>query len=141
MMHDRFIDPEVAAVFAELPASLQPALLRLRQLILDTSAATPQVGPLIETLKWREPAYLPARPRIGTTVRINAVRGSATRYALFVNCQTKLVAIFSHRHPQVFNFDGNRAVMFDIAVPLPEAPLRDCIALALTYHLGTGDCT
>ena len=36
--------------------------------------------------------------------------------------------------PEVFAFSGNRAILLDPDRPLPEAELRHCIALALTYH-------
>jgi hypothetical protein len=31
-------------------------------------------------------------------------------------------------------FEGNRALLFDVKDPIPEQPLKHCIALALTYH-------
>ena len=36
--------------------------------------------------------------------------------------------------PTEMSFDGNRAIVLDASAPLPAAPLRHCIALALTYH-------
>jgi hypothetical protein len=129
-----FKDREVKAVFESAPRELREPLMKLRQAILDTAAETPGVGALIETLKWREPAYLPKRPGTGTTVRINALKVSQDRYAMYVHCQTSLIATFRQHYPKHFTFEGNRAVLFRLGKQPPEAPLKHCIALALTYH-------
>lgn len=129
-----FKDADVKAVFAVVPQPLHLPLMRLRQCILDTAAEMAAVGAPVETLKWGEPAYLPKSPRTGTTIRINAVKNSATRYAMFVHCQTSLLATFRQIYGSQFSYAGNRAIVFDIASTPPELPLKHCIALALTYH-------
>ncbi len=123
----------VGAVFDALPPGQRDALLVLRQLILDT-AGSADVGELVETLKWGDPAYLPKRPRVGTTVRINALKGTTDGYALYVHCQTTLLDQYRLLYPEAFAFDGQRALLFSTREPLPEDALRHCIALALTYH-------
>lgn len=125
--------PQVGAVFDALPGHQRDALLNLRRLILD-AAAEAGVGDLVETLKWGEPAYRPARPRTGTTVRINALKGSVDGYALYVHCQTSLMDQYRLLYPDDFTFDGQRALLFSTERPVPEAALKHCIALALTYH-------
>jgi hypothetical protein len=128
-----FADPAVAAVFDAFATPVRPTLLALRGLILRAAAQNPRIGPLQETLKWGEPAWLPLRPRTGTTVRINArADGQA---AVFVNCRTSLVSQWRDFHGDDLWFEGNRAILLDPAVPLPEAPLRHCFDMALTYHL------
>jgi hypothetical protein len=129
-----FNDARVSATFESLPQTLYAPLMRLRQYVLDTAAETAGIGDLIETLKWREPAYLPKKPRTGTTIRINAVRGSHDRYALYVHCQTSLIETFKIIYPDAFSFEGNRALLFDVKDQIPEQPLKHCIAMALTYH-------
>ncbi len=32
-------------------------------------------------------------------------------------------------------YGGNRSILLDAGVEIPEAALRHCVALALTYHL------
>jgi hypothetical protein len=127
-------DPGVQAVFDACNPRLRECLLRLRRLILVTAAETSGIGALIETLKWRDPAYLPAAPRTGTTIRINALKGSGDRYAAYFHCQTTLVQSFRTIYPGEFSFEGNRAMLFSVRDEIPEEPLRHCIALALTYH-------
>ncbi len=132
----RPLDPAVRAVFDAYPPALQLALLDLRALILETAAATPGVGALTEALRWKQPAYLTAETGAGTTIRIDALKGSADGYALYVNCKTSLVESYRHLYPEL-RFDGRRALIFSAkAPPSPEA-LRHCIALALTYHRKT----
>ncbi len=134
MTQPAFSDDQVAAVFAGYQEPVRTRLLDLRTLIFATAAETDGVGHLVETLKWGEPAYLTERPRTGSTIRINAVKGTDTGYALFVHCQTTLVATYRELYPDTFTFDGNRALLFSTQAPVPEDPLRHCIALALTYH-------
>ena len=130
-----FDDPAVRAVFDAYPPKLRADLLALRALILDTAAKTDGVGPLVETLKWGQPSYLPARPRIGTTVRIDALKHRPDGYALFVHCQSRLADAFRQLYPGQFTFDGNRALLFTAGQPRPDDALTHCIALALTHHL------
>lgn len=126
--------PKVRAVFDAYPARLRGPLLKLREIILKTAAETPGVGKLTETLKWGEPAYLRAQPNIGTTVRINAVKGSADRYAALFHCQTTLLPTFREMYPDAFVFEGNRALIFTAGKAVPVRPFKHCVALALTYH-------
>ena len=133
-----FADPAVAAVFAGYPKRVQPKLLALRKLILETAARTPGVGALDETLKWGQPSYLTNETRSGSTIRIDRVKPTAgddtERYALYVHCQTTLVATFRQLYRDELSFGGNRSILLDAGKPLPKAALRHCIALALTYH-------
>lgn len=129
-----FTDAAVEARFRSLPEPLRPSMLRLRQMILEVAAGSPDIGPLTETLKWGEPAWLPRRPRTGTTVRIDALRGSSTHYALYVHCQTSLIETYRRHYAEQFSYDGNRALIFAVEREPPAEPLAHCIALALTYH-------
>ena len=130
-----FDDPNVKAVFDAYPADLRADLLRLRELIFDTASETEGVGGLIETLKWGQPAYLPAKPRTGSTIRIDALKDQPDRYAMFFHCQTRLVDTFRELYRDQFVFQGNRALLFSHGDPIRVDALRHCIALSLTYHL------
>ena len=129
-----FTDAAVEAKFRSLPEPLRLPMLRLRQAILDVAAANAEIGPLTETLKWGEPAWLPERSRTGTTVRADALKGSSTHYALYVHCQTSLIETFRCHYPEQFGYDGNRALIFAVGSEPSAEPLAHCIALALTYH-------
>ncbi len=126
--------PGVAQVFADYPSAVGPALWDLRDLILKTAAATPGVGPLEETLKWGEPAYLTAQSKSGSTIRLRYQPKHPTQYALMFNCQTTLVETFRTLFPRELRLEGQRAVLFDAAQPFPTQTVAFCIAAALTYH-------
>ncbi len=131
----RFESPDVAAVFDSYPKDTKKPLLRLRQLIFETASSTVGVGDLQETLKWGQPSYLTTKPKTGSTIRIDRVKGGEGRYAMYFHCQTNLVSTFREIYPEAFSFEGNRSIVFDAGDSLPEAELRHCISLALTYHL------
>jgi hypothetical protein len=124
----------VEAVIESYPAAIQPKIRRLRELILSSAAALDAVGPITETLKWGEPAYLTEKSRSGSTIRIAWKAASPSQYAMYFNCQTTLVDTFRTRFPEL-RFEGNRALVLEAEDDLPEAAVASCIELALTYHL------
>ena len=70
----------------------------------------------------------------GSTVRIDRVKSADNQVAMFFHCQTDLVDTFRELYPEL-SYSGNRAILLDAGKKLPEAELRHCVALALTYHL------
>jgi hypothetical protein len=127
-------NPAVEAAFGAYPGRIRARLLALRRLILDTAKATEGVGTVEETLKWGQPSYLTAQTKSGSTIRIDQVKPAADQYAVYFHCQTNLVETFRELYPKL-RFEGNRAILLDARERLPEAALRYCVALALTYHL------
>lgn len=128
------LNAPVEEVFLAYPPAIRAKLYALRKLILKTAARTDGVGPLTETLKWGEPAYLTEQPRTGSTIRIGWKASRPTHYAMYFNCQTTLVDTCRTLFPELA-FEGNRAVLFDAARKLPVDAASRCIELALTYHL------
>lgn len=123
----------VADLLAEKPPAARKALMRLREMIYGTAASTDGVGALEETLKWGQASFLTPETGSGTTVRIDTVRNDPSRVAIFVNCQTDLLARYRELYPKL-DFDGDRAVRFPVDQPLPEGEIRHIVGLALTYH-------
>lgn len=123
---------EVAAVIAGYPPAAQALLMAVRRLILNVADAE-GVGPLSETLKWSEPAYLTEATGAGSTVRMAWKPKSPDTLALLFHCQTTLVDTFRTRFPELC-YQGNRAILLDLNESLPEPALRWCVAAALTYH-------
>ncbi len=128
------IPADVAAVFSAFPERVRARLLEVRNLIFETAAASESVGPLTETLKWGEPAYLTVATRSGTTIRLGWVRSSERKCAVLFNCRTTLVDDFREQFPDVFVYEKNRAILLDANKPLPRVPLSTCLGMALTYH-------
>ena len=125
----------VEAVFAAFPKPVKARLLALRRLILDTAKTTKGVGLVEETLKWGQPSYLTPETKSGSTIRIDQVKAEAGQYAIYFHCQTNLVETFRALYPEL-SYGGNRCIFLNAEDKVPEAALRHCVALALTYHLG-----
>lgn len=124
-------DPRVKAVFDNYPASVRAQLLHLRELVLSAASAMDGLKTLEETLKWGEPSYL---TRHGSTVRMDWKAKNPEQYALYFKCTSRLVPTFKTLYPDTFAFEGNRAIVFHLYGPLPDAEVRHCISMALTYH-------
>ncbi|WP_050426485.1 DUF1801 domain-containing protein [Bradyrhizobium tropiciagri] len=122
------------ALFDAYPAPVKAKLLALRRLIFETAQATKGVGALEETLKWGQPSYLTPETGSGSTVRIDQVKPATDQVAVYFHCQTNLVETFRELYPEL-SYSGNRAILLDVSSKLPEAALRHCVGLALTYHL------
>lgn len=126
------LPPDVTAVFASYPRSIQTRLTDLRTLIFEV-AAREDVGTITETLKWGEPAYLTSQSKSGSTLRMGWKAAAPEQYALYFNCQTTLVDTFRTLFPEL-RFDGNRAILLDASSEPPMDSLAVCIAATLTYH-------
>jgi len=124
-------NPKVARMFESYPADARRKLLSLRQLVLDVASETPDIGDLEETLKWGEPSYL---VKGGSTVRIGWKESRPAYYAMYFNCNTKLVDTFKELYSELFNFEGNRAIVFHLEDEIPTQALKHCVALSLQYH-------
>jgi hypothetical protein len=124
----------VPAMFGSYPRPVKAKLLALRKLILDTAKTTKGVGAIDEALKWGQPSYLTTESKSGSTIRIDQVKAVPGQYAVYFHCQTNLVETFRELYPEL-KYSGNRAILLDARDKLPEAELRHCVGLALTYHL------
>ena len=127
-------DAAVTAKFATYPPEARRKLLHLRQLILETAEELENVGPITETLKWGEPAYLTSQSGSGSTIRIDWKAKTPDQYAMYFNCKTTLVDTFRTIFPNDFRFEGNRALVFTISDSIPEDSIKHCIGAALVYH-------
>ena len=115
--------------FSAYPEDVLPTMLFLRETIFNV-AGEHDIGPVEETLKWNEPAYL---ANTGSTIRVNWDKG---QYRIYFNCRSKLVATFKEIYPDTFDYHNLRAIYFadieSIKAVLPE--LKHCIKLSLIYH-------
>lgn len=125
----------VAPTYDSYDAGRKSALLKLRDLVLETAVRTDGVGEIEECLKWGQPSFVTKKPKSGSTIRIDAIRNAPDKVAMYFICNTNLVTQFQQHYPDAFIFEGNRALIFDVGSKLPEDELRHCIAMALTYHL------
>ncbi|WP_103070380.1 DUF1801 domain-containing protein [Aquimarina sediminis] len=124
-------NPKVTDVFNNYPQDVQPQLLHLRELILGVATEIEGLNKLEETLKWGEPSYL---TKYGSTVRIDWKEKSPEQFAIYFKCTSKLVPTFRTIYKDIFEFEGNRAIIFKLTSKIPENELKHCISLALRYH-------
>ena len=123
-------NPEVEAVFSKYPDNIRDKMLHLRRLVLEVAE---EIGltSLEETLKWGEPSFLAKK---GSTIRMDWKAKSPEQYAMYFKCTSKLVPSFRLAYDEIFNYEGNRAIVFRLDEEIPEAELKNCIKAALTYH-------
>lgn len=124
-------NPEVDAKFAAYPTEVRPKLHLLRKLIIEVATEIPSINEIEETLKWGEPSYLVKK---GSTIRIDWKSKTPDQYAMYFKCTSKLVPTFKTVFGDLFNYEKDRAIVFGLNDPIPEAALKECIRLALTYH-------
>jgi hypothetical protein len=124
----------VAEALGRYPQPIRLRLLQVRDLIFTIAAETEGVGPLTETLKWGEPAYLTETSKSGTTIRLGVSRSAPDQCAIFVNCQTTLIDTFRAHFAKDFAFEGQRALLIPVIGALRREPLALCLRAALTYH-------
>ncbi|WPZ08909.1 DUF1801 domain-containing protein [Roseivirga spongicola] len=123
--------PEVETVFDKYPTEVKPKIEELQRLIIETAKEVEQVEWLEETLKWGEPSYV---TKIGSTLRIDWKPKNPDQYAMYFQCTSKLVPSFREKFGGLFNYEGTRAIVFQLNEEPPFHELKQCIKAALTYH-------
>ncbi len=122
----------VEQVFRSYPENVKSIMMVLRNVILDVASKLDSNYDVEETLKWGEPSYL---LKGGSTVRIGWKETTPECVGLYFNCNTKLVDTFRTIYSEALEFEGNRAIIIDINSELPQEIIRECIKVALTYHM------
>lgn len=124
-------DPAVAKVFDKYPKAVKPKIIRLRKLIIETAENIDDLNEIEETLKWGEPSYIAKK---GSTIRIDWKKSKPDQYAMYFKCTSKLVETFKIIYGDIFTYEVNRAIVFNLKDKIPFDELQHCISLALTYH-------
>jgi hypothetical protein len=124
-------NPQVELKFQAYPKEIGIKLMYLRGLIIKTATENPTIFELEETLKWGEPSYLTKK---GSTIRIDWKAKTPNQYAMYFKCTSKLVPTFKEVYGDIFRYEKNRAILFNLDEKIPENELKSCIELALTYH-------
>ncbi|MFL2076055.1 DUF1801 domain-containing protein [Marinilactibacillus psychrotolerans] len=127
---NEIMNTDVKNTLGNYPDWAQNKLLFIRELILEVASeinGTPEVE---ETLKWGEPSYLTEQ---GSTIRMDWKKAAPTQYALYFNCNTRLIETFREVFQDQFKYEGNRAIVFDKEDDIPIRDLKRCIETALTY--------
>ncbi len=124
-------NPEVEIVFKNYPDSVKIKMYELREMIIETAKEIESISNLEETLKWGEPSYL---TKNGSTFRIDWKSKPPLQYAIYYQCSSRLISTFKMLFINTFEFEGNRAIIFQMNDKVPEEELKYCIKAALTYH-------
>lgn len=123
-------NPAIRDKFDGYPKHIKPKLQLLRKLILETAAEN-EISTIEETLKWNEPSYLVKK---GSTIRMDWKTKTPNQYAMYFKCTSRLVPTFKEVFGDIFRYEKNRAILFDLEDEIPEKELKECIRLALQYH-------
>lgn len=124
-------NPQVKEVFNNYPDLVRDKILNLRRIIIETAHETEGISNLEETLKWGEPSYL---SKHGSAIRIDWKDKTPDQYAIYFKCTSKLVPTFKLLFNNMFTYEGNRAIIFQMEDDIPEFELKKCIRVALIYH-------
>ena len=124
------MDQALKTHFDEYPDDVRTRLEELRSLIFELCSGL-DLGEVEESLKW---GWADFSVKTGSPIRIDWKLKSPNNYFLFFNCQTKLIDTFRELHDGKLAFQGNRAIVLNLTEPLPKAPIKQCLELALTYQ-------
>lgn len=122
---------DVELVFNQYPNFVRKKLMVLRNLIIETAGEIEEILEIEETLKWGEPSYLVKK---GSTIRIDWKEKKPEQYAIYFKCTSKLVPAFKSTFGDIFQYEGDRAIVFRMDDTVPKSVLKRCIAAALMYH-------
>lgn len=124
-------NPSVDEIFANYPDFVRDKMQFLRALVIETAKETEEVTQLEETLKWGEPSFV---TKNGSTLRIDWKEKTPDQYAMYFNCSSRLVNTFRLVYQDRFQFEGKRAIVFQLDQKIPKKELKQCIKTALRYH-------
>lgn len=124
-------NPNVELVFNKYPDSVRDKMFFLRNLVIKTAQEIDEISSVEETLKWGEPSYL---TKNGSTIRMDWKPKIPNQYAMYFKCTSRLVETFKVIYKNTFNFEGKRAIVFQLEDEIPIEALKKCIKAALTYH-------
>lgn len=122
---------EVESVFNNYPKVIYKKMANLRRLVIEAAEEIEDLTNLEETLKWGEPSYLTKK---GSTLRMDWKQKTPNQYQLYFKCTSKLVETFKMVYGNTFNYEKNRAIVFQLDDKIPETELKKCITAALRYH-------
>lgn len=124
-------DPKVETIFALYPDFVRGKMQFLRQLVIETAEETNEIYELEETLKWGEPSFI---SKNGSTLRMDWKEKTPNQYAMYFQCTSRLVDTFKLVFGNKFQYEGKRAITFQLNQKIPEQELKECIKASLVYH-------
>jgi hypothetical protein len=124
-------NPKFNAVLANFPDAVRNKMQLLRELVIETADETDGIDELEETLKWGESSFV---SKYGSTLRMDWKAKATKQYAMYFQCSSRLVETFRIVFGPKFQYEGNRALVFQLDQNLPIEELKKCIKATLTYN-------
>ncbi|MBK9254521.1 MAG: DUF1801 domain-containing protein [Saprospiraceae bacterium] len=124
-------NPKVNEIFEKYPDTVRSRMQYLRQLVIETAEETEEIQQMEEELKWGEPAFI---TKNGSTLRMDWKIKSPDQYAMYFQCTSRLIDTFRLIFGNIFRYEGNRAIIFQLNQNIPVLELKACIKATLTYH-------
>lgn len=124
-------NPKVDEIFANYPEYVRDKMEFIRSLVRETANEIEGIDKLEETIKWGEPSFV---TKHGSTLRMDWKEKIANQYALYFQCTSRLVETFSSVFGNRFQYEGKRAIIFQLDDQIPISELKECIKATLTYH-------
>lgn len=117
-------------IFDSFPPARAAELRAVRDLILELAAGDPEIGDIVQEVKWQQPSFA-TRPKTGTPLRLGLAKNGSI--AVFVHCQTRLMADLGAGFHELQPLGARGVAIPDLRRAEPE--LRRFILGALRYHL------
>lgn len=124
-------DPDLEKSFANYPDYIRPQMDYLRKLVRESAEETESIRELQETLKWNEPSFI---TKYGSTLRMDWKETQPDQYAVYFQCNSRLIETFRMVFKEKFEYEGKRAIIFKLDQEIPKEELKQCFRTALTYH-------
>ncbi len=130
--------PKFETKLETYPDFVRDKLKYLRALVIETAGETPEITNLEETLKWGEPSFL---TKTGSTLRMDWKKKTPNQYQMYFKCTSRLVETFKLVFGELFEYEKNRAIIFQLDQEIPVVELKKCIKATLMYHKVKNDLT
>ena len=131
-------DPAFETKIANYPDFVRDKLQFLRALVIEVAKENLEVDHLEETLKWGEPSFV---AKGGSTLRIDWKKKTPNTYQMYFKCTSRLVETFRNVFDDFFEYEKNRAIIFQLDQEIPVKELKQCIKATLIYHKVKSDET
>ncbi|WP_322631691.1 DUF1801 domain-containing protein [Pasteurella atlantica] len=131
-------NPEFETKLESYPDFVRDKMKDLRELVIETAEEVPEITDLEETLKWGEPSFL---TKTGSTLRMDWKKKTPNQYQMYFKCTSRLVETFKLVFGKLFEYENNRAIIFQLDQEIPVVQLKKCIKATLMYHKVKDDLT
>jgi hypothetical protein len=130
--------PEFKDKLLSYPDFVRAKVEFLREIVHKTAQEIPEITDLEESLKWGEPSFL---TKTGSTLRMDWKKKTPNQYQMYFKCTSRLVETFKMIFGDLFTYEKNRAIIFQLDQEIPVTELKKCIKASLLYHKVKNDPT